>query len=293
MPRSKNKLKTIATKAGCSIPTVSRALRGMAVFGTNRDKIVQAMHALNYGAYVQFKIGLILPDTHNPFFSELAFAFEAEMERHDAQVLVTSAENSLEREVKLVQRFLALSVDGLIYVPTAQGSQALLTLLSESQLPVLVFDRRVVNGNFDFVTVDSAVGTLRAIDHLRSVGHSHIAYLKGQENTFPAQERFDLFLSAMTKHRLNVDQRWIFPGDFTLKSGVRAAELILKMRRADRPTAILTANDWSAIGLVHRLCEARWHIPADLSVIGFDNIEWSRWTNPPLTTISQPLKQMI
>lgn len=293
MAQSKSKLKSIAAAAGCSMSTVSRALNGQAVSATHRDSIIQAMDALNLGHYIQYKIGLILPETQNPFFPELAFAFEAEMEERDTHVLVSSAEGSLEREVTLVKRFLTLGVDGLVYVPTAQGSQALLTLIAETKMPVLVFDRRVANGNFDFVSVDSTVGTFRAIDHLIKFGHKKIGYLKGLENTFPAQERFDSFIDAMTRHGLAVNHRWIFRGDFTLKSGVAAAAKLLQLKSHDRPTAVLTANDCGAIGLMRRLQQAGWELPAELSVVGFDNIQWSGWTNPPLTTIAQPLKPMV
>lgn len=293
MTKNRHKLQIIADEVGCSVPTVSRALNGKTVSRDNHQKIVEAMHRLNFGEFVQYRIGLIVPDSSNPYFSQLAFAFENELESRGAQVLITSADGRLDRELKLVNRFLGMRVDGLIYCPTSQGAQALLNLVADGNLPVLVFDRKISSGNFDFVTVNSRTGTLRAVDYLSVSGHCRIGYIKGLKDTFTAVERFESFVDAMAKNGLDVEDSWIFDGDYSLAAGLKAAERTLMMDPADRPTAILAANDLMAIGLMHRLQQEGWKLPEQMSVIGFDNIEWSAWTNPSLTTIAQPVKEVV
>jgi DNA-binding LacI/PurR family transcriptional regulator len=289
----RNKLQAIADEAGCSVPTVSRALRGQRVAAANRERIIAAMQRLHFGEFVQYRLGLILPDSRNPYFSELAFAFETELERHDAQLFVTSAENQLEREIKLVSRFLSMQVDGLIYIPTAYGSDDLLNLVVQGKLPMLVFDRSVRVGNFDFVTVDSRIATARAIEYLIAFGHKRIGCVKGLQETHSAKERFRSYTDAMRANGLSPKDSWIIDGDFTILAGVKAAEKIIAMGETNRPTAILTANDLIAIGLMKRLHQEGWRLPEQMSIIGFDNIEWSEWTHPALTTIAQPVKELV
>lgn len=293
MRNGRNKLESIAREARCSVPTVSRALRGQSVKPANRERIVAAMHRLNYGEFVQYKIGLVVPDSANPYFAELAFAFERELERYNAQVLITSSEGRVDREVKLIRRFLGLQVDGLIYVPTIHGSEGLLGLVAQGKLPVLVFDRKLAVGNFDFITVSSKTATLRAVQCLRAAGHTKVGYISGTKGTFTATERLQSFRDAASASGLQVEDAHIFDGEYSLESGKKIAEQLGVMDALSRPTAIMAANDLMAIGLIHGLLGKGWDVPGAMSVVGFDNIEWSQWTNPALATIAQPLNGMV
>ncbi len=137
------------------------------------------------------------------------------------------------------------------------------------------------------------MGTLCAVDYLVAHRHAKIGYLRGHDGAESARERYDSFREAMARNRLESQQEWVFQGDFTCASGRSCAERLIAMAPENRPTAILAANDLMAIGLMQRLQENGWSLPRQLSVIGFDDVDWAQWTFPALTTIAQPVHKLV
>ena len=283
----------IADLAGVSTATVCRVIHGKeTVASGTRTKVLTAMRDLGVPRQDTTLIGLIVPDSSNPYFSNLCFKFEQTLENMNAHVLISSSEGRVDREVQLIRRFHDLGVKGVVYTSTGQGSEGILNLIAEG-FPVLAFDRRIPAGNVDTVTVNSRHGTLSAVDYLIVRNHKKIGYLKGIEGTETARERFESFQMAMNQNRLELVPEWIFDGDYTLSAGRACAERLLSMPEDSRPTAVLAANDLMALGLMQRLQQAGWLLPQQLSVIGFDNIPWGEWTYPSLTTIAQPICQLV
>lgn len=193
-----------------------------------------------------------------------------------------------------MKRLSGLGMRGLILITAGHGSDALLSLIASRRLPVIVCDRRVgAAANLDFVTVGSRQGMAIAIDHLVVFGHKKIGFLRGPADTESARDRLESFGAAMSSRGLDVAPEWIFEGDFSLASGRACAERLIAMEEPSRPTAIVTANDLMAIALMQHLQTRGWQLPRDLSVIGFDDIEWSEWTYPALTTLAQPLRKLV
>lgn len=287
----KPKIQDLADRARVSPATVSRVINGRPhVSREKQERVVQAMKAMGF-PQEKALIALIVPDSSNPFFSDLAFAFEHVLEEYDAHLLVSSSEGRLDRELELVHRFRELKVRGLIYTSTGSGAGPILEMIAEG-FPVVVFDRRILSGNLDTVTVNSRHGTQCAVDYLFASGHRKIGYIKGLEGTETANERYESYCEAMSQNRLDPG-RWIFEGDYTLASGRSCAERLIEMDQLSRPTAILAANDLMAIGLMQRLQQEGWSLPRNLSVIGFDDIQWSQWVHPALTTIAQPISKLV
>lgn len=291
------KAEDIALQAGVSPATVSRVLNGVNnVSEKTKSKVLEAMRYLGHGTPTENLVGLILPDASNPFFSDLAFHFEKEFSAKGWHLLVSSSEGKLAREVELYNRFKGLGVKGLLYISSgAQDFIAPDEIISDNKTAVLVFDRKLNNIGLDYVAVNSKEGTLAAVDYLVTYGHERIGYLKGLNGTQSAQERYFSFTSAMQKNELEVNPNFVFDGDFQLDSGRTCADMLVEMKRRqeDLPTAIICGNDLMAIGLMQRLQEVGWKIPKQLSVIGFDDISWSQWTTPSLTTLSQPKKTLV
>lgn len=289
------RLQRIAKRANVSIATVSRVLNNRPnVSPENRRKVLGAYRQI-YNATPpsqQPSIGLIVPDASNPFYADLTFAFERALEKHDIHLLASNSEGRVERELALAQRFKGLGVKGLIFISSSSSSEALLPFIADGD-PVLVLDRRVGSGNLDFVAVNSQRGTRTAVDYLVQYGHRRIGYLRGLEGTASAKERFQSFREAMARNGLTLAPDHILQGEWDPESGARAAEQLLKLDAASRPTAILAGNDLMAIGLMHRLQRAGWELPKQLSVIGFDDIKWSAWVTPALTTIAQPVNDLV
>lgn len=287
-------LEAIARKADVAPVTVWRVLHNRPnVAQDTRAKVVAAMRDL--GKPIAGKlVGLIVPDASNPFFAALAFAFEKAFADVGMHLLISSSDGRLDREIQVIERLRALGIRGLIYVPADSSPDTLLRLVADDPLACVVLDRRPpIAGNFDFVSVDSRQGTQAAVDYLRTYGHEAIGYLKGPASAASATERFDSFCAAMKLNGLALRSDWIFEGDFTLPAGRACAEKLLALPEGARPTAILAANDLMAIGLMQRVQDAGWRIPDYLSVIGFDDILWSYWTQPALTTIAQPIEMLV
>ena len=293
---SGNTMKAVALQAGVSIATVSRVLNNKEnVSEDTRKKVIEAMRNIGYLRPQKDVIGLIVPDASNPFFAQLGFAFEQALENNKPRkhLLISSSDGRTDRELEIVEQFKQFGIEGLIYISSGKSSETLLTLLVDRQIPTVVFDRRILTGSLDFVTVNSKQGTLTAVDYLVVHGHERIAYLCGLEGTETAKERYESFREAMGRNNIEIIEDWIFSGDYTPLSGRKCAERLIQIPESYRPTALLAANDLMAIGVMQRLQQEGWGLPKMLSVIGFDNIEWSEWCYPSLTTIAQPTAKLV
>jgi len=290
---------TIADYANVSAATVSRVRNDQAnVAPDTVQRILKAAKELGVmmSGNKPLLAGLIVPDSTNPFFSELCFRFEKRFGEAGVQLLISSSNEDPLKESEIIDRFISLGVDGMIYITadSEHGGRAIRDLVVDwDNFPIVVFDRRLPGSTFDFVSVDSRSGTLQAVDHLVVHGHRNIGYIKGLVGTESARERFDAFDMAMSRNRLTIPPEWIFLGNYQHSAGVACAEHLLQMTPSDRPSAIIAANDMMAIGLMQRLLQAGWDLPSKLSVIGFDDICWSEWVFPALTTIAQPIQQMV
>jgi LacI family transcriptional regulator len=236
-------------------------------------------------------VGLLLPDSSNPFFARVGFSFERALRESGVDVMICSSEGQDEAERSVLEQFRARRIDGLVYIPTARP--VLLLDLLNAPFPILVFDRKVNADGVDFIGFNSREGTLTAVEYLVRLGHRRIGYLRGPAAVETARERFDSFTECMASLGLDIDKRFIFSGDYSAHAGRDCASQLLRLASAQRPTAMLVANDLMAIGLMQRLQQAHWRLPDDLSVIGFDDIEWSRWVHPALTTIAQPVAEIV
>jgi DNA-binding LacI/PurR family transcriptional regulator len=173
--------------------------------------------------------------------------------------------------------------------------------VASGDIPFLVVDRPLEAdpwpleaGPCDFLGFDSRRGTQAAVEYLVAHGHKKIGYLRGLSSTETARERYEAFLGAMARLSLQVPDESVFEGDYRVESGQICANLLIELStRGNTPTAMVCANDLMAIGLMQRLQEHGWKLPDQLSVVGFDNISWSRWVYPALTTIAQPVEEIV
>lgn len=292
---SRLKYEDIARRAQVSKSTVSRVLnQNPNVSEKTKEKVFSVLRNNDMEPIMGF-IGLIVPDVSNPFFAELAFEYERACRQHNRYLLVASSEEDITNELRIIQqlRFLDEKLEGLIYISSSGSNHIAHNIIANDSLPVIVLDRDIGGGNFDFVCTNNDKGTLRAIDYLVASKHTKIGYLKGKIGSKTAEERFESFLSAMKKNKLEIQEGCLFQGDYSFESGLACAENLSVREPNDRPTAILCANDFMAIGLMQRLQQIGWRLPQDLSIIGFDNIAFSEWYYPSLTTIAQPVDRLV
>jgi DNA-binding LacI/PurR family transcriptional regulator len=296
--RIRSTYEDVAARANVSVATVSRVINGQGnVSDTTREKVLEAVRILRSNDQ-KLVIGLIIPDTSNPFFSELSFDFGRECERKGAILFTSSSEGSASREIDLIESFERMDVDGLVFITTGQsGAESLLNVLTNKgvdsfPMPMVVFDRALPIGGFDYVSSDSSGGTLAAVDYLLTCGHKNIAYLTGLDGTETAEDRLEAFEIAMAKNKLTLDQSFVFRGDFQAASGKRCADEILALPQDNRPSALLCANDIMAIAAMQRFQERGLSVPHDISIVGFDDINACEWVYPKLTTIGQQTEKL-
>jgi len=280
------KMEDIARIAGVSVSTVSRALAGSPrVTGETRARIEAAVRDTGYvvnqvaqGLRLQRsrQILVLLPTIANPFFAEIVQGIEEAAGAAGHAVLVGSTEGDPAREATLARQLQTGAVDGLVLltgrIPEGVAANA----------PIVVISETIPGRNLPTIGIDNVAAAAEAVAHLRALGHSHIAHIAGPAGNVLTAQRIRGWRQALGDHPGGPP----IHGDFTMASGEQAARTLLS--RADRPSAIFCANDEMAIGAMKAIRAAGLTVPTDISVMGFDDIGFAAFTDPPLTTIRQP-----
>ena len=292
-------IREVAEKAGVSPTTVSHVVNKTRYVSEDvRLRVQAAMRELNYRPNALARslrrgetltIGLILPDSANPFFAEIGRAIEAAAFACGYSVILCNTENDIEKERLYTEVLENKQVDGLIFVASGEDREAISQILSNG-LPLVVVDRDMGSLELDTVITDNLSGGRLATQHLLSLGHRLIGCLTGPSNITPSAERVTGYRAAMEEAGLPVDEVLLVRGDFHPHSGYAGA---LELLQGDpRPTAIFACNDLMAIGVIRAAAQLGLQIPEQLAVIGFDEIELSAYTTPPLTSVSQPKQEI-
>ncbi len=234
-------------------------------------------------------IGLVLPDSANPFFAEISRGIEDEAFKKGYSVFLCNTELDTQRELFYVDVLSKKQVDGIIFV--AAGDQAdSLDFLLRRNMPVVMIDRDVPNVEVDAVLTDHQLGGFLATHHLLELGHKRIACIAGPSSITPSAERITGYRKALGEAGIAYDENLVIRGDYHAQSGLEITHSILKMN--PRPTAIFALNDLMALGALRAAAEANCSVPGDLAIVGYDDLEIAHFTNPPLTTIAQPKKEI-
>jgi LacI family transcriptional regulator len=284
----------VAERAGVSPTTVSHVINNTRfVSPETRERVLRAMEELNYLPNILARslrrgetrtLGLILPDSANPFFAEIARALEFAAFRAGYNVIFGNSENDLEKEQTYIDVLVTKQVDGLIFVATGDRSQ-LLENLVRGGLPVVVVDRQLSALEVDTVLTDNLQGGLLATRYLLAQGPRHIGCITGPSHLTPSAQRVIGYRQALQEAGVAVDEDLIVRGDFHPRSGYEAGKVLLERRLL--PSAIFACNDMMAIGALRALAEAGLRVPEDCSIVGYDDIELATYAVPPLTTIRQ------
>jgi LacI family transcriptional regulator len=234
-------------------------------------------------------IGLVLPDSANPFFAEISRSIEDESFKKGYSVFLCNTELDTQRELFYVDVLSKKQVDGIIFV--AAGDQAdSIDFLVQRNMPVVMIDRDVPNVEVDAVLTDNQLGGFLATRHLLELGHTRIACIAGPSSITPSAERMIGYRKALEEAGISYAESLVVRGDYHAQSGMEITHSLLKM--SPRPTAIFALNDLMALGALRAAAEAGFSVPRDLAVVGYDDLEIARFTNPPLTTIAQPKKEI-
>ena len=283
-------IRSVAKLAGVAPSTVSHYLNRTAQLAPetaqNVERAIAALdYRVNWGARsLRLKkthsIGLIIPNINTPYFGELAGVIENVLWDRAYQMLLCISERDPERELSHFATLVSRQVDGILVVYNQERENR--AAQTKAPVPVVFLDRAVTGA--PSVTSDNYLGGRLAAEHLVGSGHRRIALLCGEPAIRNVADRLAGFHDVLARHGLRVLPEHVLEGGQDLELGSRVGELF---RKRPYPTAIFATNDIVAIGAWCELIRRGFRVPADVSLIGFDDIQMSRFLVPPLTTIAQ------
>jgi LacI family transcriptional regulator len=228
---------------------------------------------------------VIVPDITNPLFAALVNGIESALAGDDIRVLLANSNEDPAREAALVAD-LASRTDGLILIPPVE-TDPVLDEPALSGVPVVLVDRALTTGtDVDFVLVDNRQGARLAAEHLMSLGHREIAVISGPLTSTPGRQRHEAFLQALADAGQPVRPEHVRLSDFRVEGGHSAMASLLDDSTTS-PTAVFTANNLMTIGAMRLLKERGVTIPAQMSLVGFDDLDLSELLDPPPTVIDR------
>ena len=292
-------IREVAERAGVSITTVSHVVNQTRFVSEDvRTRVNDAIRDTNYQPNALARslrrgkthtIGLIIPDSGNPFFAEVGRAVEGEAFAKGYSVIFCNTEGNSVREDFYLDVLAKKQVDGIILVSGGVPTQSFVQL-HDHITPLVIVDRDSSDLAIDTVLTDNLGGGLLATRHLTNLGHKRIACLTGASTVSPSAQRVNGYRQALQEAGLNYDESLVCPGDYSAAAGWTNGRTLLSL--SDRPTAIFACNDMMAIGVLRAAAEMGLRVPDDLALVGFDDIELAAYANPPLTTVAQD-KQKI
>ena len=308
----------VARRCGVSVATVSRVLNEKGpVRAATRERVLAAVAELGYVPHAAARslstrramlIGVVLPDMHGEFFSETVRGIDRAARASGYHLLVSGSHGD-PAETEDVLQALHGRVDGLILMAPGLEPTWLAGRLPR-RLPVVLLNprdegprakvaRRLRSGDVPSDTataghptirIDNRRGARLAVEHLVGLGHRAIAFVTGPSGNSDASERLRGYQQELKRHGIAFDARLVIAGDFSEESGGRAGEVIAGLK--PRPTAVFAANDAMAIGCLGALRERGLEVPADVSLVGFDDIPIARYLSPALTTVRVPILEL-
>ncbi len=290
----------VAREAGVSIAAVSQVINGKGKISEKKAKeILLVMQRMNYRPSViasalagkkTYTIGLLVPDISNPFFAEMARAVEDQGSTLGYSLVICSTDNKDERVEKYLELLQQKSVDGII-IGTGIKDKKILKALMEKSIPVSMIARDIPDVQVQIVVVDDFQGGRLAARHFLDLGHKRMAVLSESIEVSSSRERIRGFQQELNEANLELPASMVkMSGHHLVEDGKRLATQLLQ--EIPRPTGIFCCNDMLAIGALQSAKELGLKVPADLSIIGFDNTILASVTDPPLTTVAQPIELM-
>ncbi|MDA3626302.1 LacI family DNA-binding transcriptional regulator [Saccharopolyspora sp. WRP15-2] len=284
----------VATRAGVSTATVSRALNGKSsVDPALAARVLTAAAELGYrpnGPARNLRkqetavLALIIADVENPFFTAIARGVEDVAHAAGYSVVLCNSDDEPEKEREYIDVALQERVAGVLLSPTGHGESA--ELLGRHTTPVVAVDRPLPNSPSDTVLVDSRLAAAEAVQHLADQGYRRIACLTGPSGVLTADDRLAGYRDGLRTAGLPESDELVRRSEFKAAGAKQAAHSLLT--QPDRPDAVLVGNNMMAVGVLETCAELGMRPGRDIGVVAFDDAPWATLLDPPLTVVAQP-----
>ncbi len=291
-------IKDVARAAQVSVATVSRTLNGHGNVAEDvRRRVLAVADDLRYTPHAAARslssrrtqtLGVVLPDLHGEFFSELVRGVDQVAREHRLHLLVSSYRGCPQEQVAAL-RAMRGRVDGLLVMSPYVASQASIAEALSPSMPVVLINSQSPAPDALALSVDNYGGAQAMVEYLADCGHRSIAFIAGPEDNFDAHERLRGYRDALAR-RLPQAQPWVLPGAFDEASGHAAGQALLAAPQ--RPDAVFAANDMMALGCLFALVQGGLRLPEDIAVAGFDDIPLARYVHPALTTMRVNISEL-
>lgn len=291
-------IKDIARVAGVHHSTVSRALKGRSRVSPETAARIRAIAgkagftvsavARSLATQRTAMIGVVVTAITDPFHHEIIAGLDEVATAHNYSVIVADSQGEPDREVKVVRSLHERRVDAIVVLSSRVGA-LYMSLLTERRVPIVLVNNQRCDAAVHALTIDNVDAAYGAMQHLLDLGHWRIGYIGNENGVYSDTERLAGYRQALIDAGIAFAADLVQRADNSPDGGARAMTRLLD--RPAPPTAVFCYNDMMALGAYHA-ARGRARVPEDISIVGFDDLFFARFLDPPLTTTSQPTRQM-
>ncbi|MFW6007087.1 MAG: LacI family DNA-binding transcriptional regulator [Halanaerobiales bacterium] len=299
-------IKDVARLADVSISTVSRVINNHPnVSEEKRREVKKAIEELDYvpNALAQSlvtnntnSIGILIADIVNDFYSILVRSIEDILNEKGYFTIIGNTDWEEKKEKRYVNYFMQKQVDGFILASTTLKDDFINEIAQN--VPIIALDRNIESNIIDKIRVDDYKGGYKATEHLIKAGYKKVIHLQGPAGIISAEDRKRGFKDCINKYNISEKNMDIIPGCYMEECGFEGIQKYFKKRKINsnedikETIGVFAANDAMAFGLLKYLKQYNIDCPGKIGVVGFDNVGFADYSNPPLTTIKRPIKKM-
>lgn len=294
-------INSVASHAGVSKKTVSRVLNNEPnVSAATREKVLAVFKELDYtpnpiarglAQNRSFIIGCLYDNPSKSYITRVQTGALAACRENNYNLLIHPCELRGGALINNIEQLLQTSrLDGIVLTPPFGDFAELVNLLKAKKIPYARVASAVLQDDSISVRSNDEQGAFEITEHLISLGHKSIAFIKGHPDHSATQQRFKGYRRSLANHKIEFDERLVEEGNFSYHSGVNSARSILDL--SPRPTAVFASNDYMAAAVLKLATQRNLTVPNDISIAGFDDAPIARHIWPGLTTIAQPVEEM-
>ncbi len=285
-------IKDIARHSGVSVSTVSRVLNKKPdVNSETETRVNSAIKELGYSPNSAARglvlkrsnaIGFVVPDITNPNFPELARGVVIRAKSYGYSVMFFDTNNNSKIEKEAIRLLKSKQVDGII-LSFGRTNKDELKKLKMERFPVVQIYRKIAHSAISTIAINNVDSGYTATMYLLKLGHRRIGHITTGSDSQSGRERLDGYKKALAEMNIHFDSALVQTTDINFEGGRRCMERLLEIK--ERPTAVFASHDMIAIGAYEAIYNAELSIPGDISIVGHDNIEMSKFIRPKLTTV--------